>query len=765
MLSARISAAVALAAFGGAVLAMSAPASAQDQRTYATIVLNGVSGAQSLVLVRNGDIFIDASTLDALNIPHAGAPDCNLKGVTYVSLRALAPGVTYTFDSQSIELALTLKPSLLPANSVSLAPSRPAGSRTAVRAVTVNYDVAAAQGQALGGSAVVRYAAGDQHLYESTFGKSIFGGIVRGLSDVTVDDPSHLRSTVVGDVLTRSSFFSGNAIIGGIAFRRAFDLDPYAIHFPVPRLTTTVTSPTVAQVYVNGALVDTLQLQPGNYTLSDLPARVGYTNAQIVLVDTFGNSLRQDASFASSGALLRKGLADYEFAAGALRHDAGGSGDGYGSTAMSGMYRLGVSSALTLGAHGEQSALARDGGIEGAAIVGDTVVIADVDRSREGALPGSAAQVTLGEQGLRSSWSVSASAQTAHFATLVQRAAFDRPLFAMTLDAAQAVARAGSIGEQVSYTRDRDAGGTARAGVTLTQSIRGVSVAVTGSLATTFSGSAQRLSPGFAIMLSRSVGRLNFDASSTHDASGTQTTVSISSINNSHFGATAAVTADASTMRPQVAQYGLALQQGSADVLLARNGNGGYVPSGSLSGAVTFAAHDVFFTQGVDDASVVVVTPGLAHVPVDMDGLIVAYTDRHGKALVPFGRSNEPNDIAVAEQALPENAQLKRATLAVVPSRRGVASATFEVERIHSVTGFILSPGNAYSGGTVHLRVGGEMLDAPLDENARFYIGDIAPGTYEGTATAGERTCSLVLHVPDFTGLRLSLGPVSCAQQ
>jgi len=171
----------------------------------------------------------------------------------------------------------------------------------------------------------------------------------------TRDDPSRMRSLQIGDVVSRSGS-QGNALrIGGIQLATNFSTQPTFITYPLPSFYGETTVPSALDIYVNGQLRRSQNVQAGQYVLEDIPVVNGAGQMQVVTRDAMGRQQVYSQDFYVSSDLLRKGLSDYSFNLGALREDYGVDNFRYGALAGSANYRYGIGDDLTIEGHGEFS--------------------------------------------------------------------------------------------------------------------------------------------------------------------------------------------------------------------------------------------------------------------------------------------------------------------------------------------------------------------------------------------------------------------------
>src|SRR3546814_21027595 len=83
--------------------------------------------------------------------------------------------------------------------------------------------------------------------------------------------------------MLRTPFIGGGAVEKS---RRTFD--PFAPTFNLGGRQIIVASPSTVEVLVNGAPYQTLDLQPGTYSLDALPLQIGSNDVQMVVRDAAG---------------------------------------------------------------------------------------------------------------------------------------------------------------------------------------------------------------------------------------------------------------------------------------------------------------------------------------------------------------------------------------------------------------------------------------------------------------------------------------------
>ena len=155
-----------------------------------------------------------------------------------------------------------------------------------------------------------------------------------------------------GDTLGRSTTLGSAPMVGGFSLSTQTSVDPYYTLYPSPQVRGAVRTPTTADLYVDGRLVSSVRLPPGQFTLSDLPLETGLGNARVILRDAFGREQTINLGFYLSTQLLKRGEQDYSYSAGWERTVSGTTVE-YGRPLGTAFHAVGVADWLTLGFQAE----------------------------------------------------------------------------------------------------------------------------------------------------------------------------------------------------------------------------------------------------------------------------------------------------------------------------------------------------------------------------------------------------------------------------
>ena len=201
-------------------------------------------------------------------------------------------------------------------------------------------------------------------------------------------DVDRMVSYQMGDVISNSLSWSNSVRLGGLRISRSFAVRPDLVTYPMLNWSGTAAVPGSVDVFINGYKASSNSLNAGPWTLTSTPYINGAGEATLVTTDALGRQVETSVPFYVSNQLLRSGLSDFDFSAGALRQNYGIRSTDYDAAAVSGFYRYGFNDHLSLALQGEgRGGLARMG------------VGADMAVARLGTLSLSASQSQSGQSG------------------------------------------------------------------------------------------------------------------------------------------------------------------------------------------------------------------------------------------------------------------------------------------------------------------------------------------------------------------------------
>jgi len=743
----------------------SAQTAPQDFRTFVTLHIDTIDEGETAAIVRGDDVLIPISALEQASVHGLKGRREALFGDTYVSLASLAPDVTFKFDVDALALEITIAPQLLnTTTSVDLRSARPAHIEyTSGSSAYLNYALAGVSG----GADSAFFDAGLVHAQDSFhFSLTALSNnpLRRGLTYYEMDNRVTEVSRVAGDLNAASGDLGGTAYVGGIGISRNFNLDPYAIHFPLPTLSGLITSPSIANVYVNGVLVQRVNLPPGSFNLNNLPVVAGSANAQVVVTDAFGRSQSYSQNYYTVPSILTPGTTDFRYAAGLLRQNAFSQGDAYGPGAVLGSYRIGVTNAITAGGRFEATPQLVSGGpsIDFKTGLGFFHVAA-AGSDMQGFL-GAAASIGYSYVTSHIGLGLSYLAQGPYYANVSQSVSADRTISALSPSATISLGRSGgSLTLQYFRRAMRDSGANDEIVVSDTIPVRrGTSLTV----------AADRVTSTTAAPLVNVTATLNFGVGRTAASIFSQTgstrdsNVQIQQPSPGRYGLGYTALYDPSSGHALDGSLLYASQYGNLDADYSRSSTAAFSDSVRLAGSLTFIGGHVFPTQPVTGSYALVDVPGTPGVHVFLENQDMGKTNAHGELLVPNLLSNYGNTLRIDDENAAINSSIQSLQRIIAPPAQAGAVVKFEAERLLALTGTLRV---MLHGATVVPQYGdltlygkSDHFESALGLDGEFYLENVPSGAYRAHAVFKEGTCDFDFQAPDTSAMLVKLGTLTC---
>ena len=748
-------------------LSAAAAGSEARQRVLMPVAVNGVSRGEFLAFVENDDVLILAADLERMGVRgftgrRIPAPEGEL-----VSLASLAPEIAFALDSDSVSLELTTDPRYLGKKTVNLKPERPDSiTYSTDSSAFLNYSVNWRDFKAFDAFTETGISIKGNLLYASA-SRDAQGHFTRGLTSYTVDDRARLRRWVVGDGWASGGTLGGSVLLGGVSVSRSFELDPYFVRYPTLGLSGAVTTPSTADVYVNGTIVRREQLPPGQFDLTNLPVPAGSGSATVVIRDAFGGERTIGSPFYASSAVLGRGISEYTYNIGFVRHPVGGAqGDGYDSNpAILARHRLGVTDSITpeLRVEGRKDLASAGGGVAARFLLGE--VDAEFSWSRDHAESGTAAAFGYRYIGRPFNAGVFARVRSARYANLGLAASQDRPLSEAGAFAGIQAGRVSLTG-QYELSRMRDTPKTERFAIS-------ASVPLTRDANLFVSGGRSRQAAGAyaweayaGISYSLGGGAI---ASVSHErfADGTNSTVATVQkslpLGTGYGYQVNAASGETSNRGRGLFQYQgpFGRYEGSFERIDGRN-----VETLSASGGIVLIGGTLAASRPVGQSFALVRVPGVAGVTGFSSNQPVGTTNSRGELLVPDILPYSGNRVGIADVDVPLDYSIGATERVVAPPYRGGALIEFPVQRARAVSGFlrILVRGETIvpAFGTLAIISGGTVLELPIGSNGEFFVENASAGRLEALVRYDGKACRVELVVPDAKEPVSSLGILTC---
>lgn len=375
-----------------------------EAQLYLELVVNQMSST-ALVAVqqRAGRLYMATADLQAAGVQ---VPGLHAEEVALDSI----DGLHSEYDSQGQRLLVQVPAAWLPSQSIGNRQLAPASDARSSFGALFNYDVYYNDTDN-GGSYLAAW--NELRLFDSwgtlsstgqwrqALGGSQFDDSQTGFRryDTTwrYSDEPRLLTWEVGDVLSGALPWTSSVRLGGVQLSRDFGVRPDLVTYPLPAFAGEAAVPSSLDLFINGYKSSSAELQPGPYTLTNVPFINGAGEAVVVTTDALGRQVSTTLPFYVTSSLLQQGLSDFSVAAGSLRRDYALRDFAYGPGVTAASLRYGVSDRFTLESHAEASESLALGGVGGNLQVGNWgVVNSAVSQSRFDGRSGQ--QLSLGYQ-------------------------------------------------------------------------------------------------------------------------------------------------------------------------------------------------------------------------------------------------------------------------------------------------------------------------------------------------------------------------------
>lgn len=344
-----------------------------DAQLFLELVVNQMdTGRVVAVYQRAGQLYLPASVLQEVGMKLPGEVG------TEVALDNL-PGLHSDYDSQGQRLMLMVPPRWLPEQFIGNRNNYPRTPALTSFGALLNYDAYLNDtddaGTYLGIFNEARLfdtwgTVSNTGQYRATIGRqtgdsSLNNGYRRYDTTWRFSDDERLLTYEAGDVISGALPWSTSVRLGGVQLSRDFAVRPDLVTYPLPQFAGEAAVPSSVDLFINGYKSSSADLQPGPYTLTNVPFINGAGEAVVVTTDALGRQVSTTVPFYVTSTLLQKGLSDFSVSAGNLRRDYTVRDFGYGPGVASGTFRYGLSDLFTLESHAEASSDLTLGGVGG----------------------------------------------------------------------------------------------------------------------------------------------------------------------------------------------------------------------------------------------------------------------------------------------------------------------------------------------------------------------------------------------------------------
>ncbi|MGE4064658.1 MAG: fimbria/pilus outer membrane usher protein [Rhodospirillaceae bacterium] len=745
------------------------PAHAAEADTAALLELslNGVNKGTARVILRGDQIFVAVATLKQAGLRDVPGARVDIAGQLFVALASLTPEIEAVYDEDNLALVLNADPRLLAPTTIDLAASAPPNLEYIDSpSGFINYAVTAEDGHTPGfiSEQGARFGAA---LLTNNFSVSPRGRFVRGNTALAFDNRGNFSRLIVGDAIVSGGTLGGVGRIGGVSYVTDFALNPYVTPFPNQRFAGVVSTPSTADIYVNGRLVRTIDVPPGVFNLENLPGVSGAGRIRVVLRNAFGQSQELSAPYYMGTQLLRRGLHDFGYSLGFVR-DPGLSGiGGYEHPAGIARHRYGFTDTLTAGGYFAAEDDKLSGGPEFAFSFAYGTVGLFAAASRHEGRNGQSAAVQYTYQSPTFSAGASYTYTSAQYATFGLERRDDRATSRADAFIGIPVGSRSDLSLDIGYARFRDLGESRRVALTgSTRLTERLSVALTVSH-TRFPNLPEN--NGVFAALTMPVGtRTTASASLNADRERTNAAVQLQQSLPYGEGLGYFVQAAVGKDAPNFANLQYQGRTGLYTVDVLHVGGETRV-SASAAGALVFIGGRVFAARPVEDAFALIRVPGVAGVSGTLSHQHIGVTDARGDLLVPNLLGNYGNELGINDQDIPLDYSIGSTGRAVAPRTRGGAVVEFPVRKLQAYVGTleVMRGGEtivpAY--GDLEVAAGGTTVASPIGAAGDFYL-EMLPGeTNDARVRYEGGSCRFTIAAMASAERFVELGKLICVEK
>ncbi|MFJ4088058.1 fimbria/pilus outer membrane usher protein [Pseudomonas psychrophila] len=374
-----------------------------DAQLYLELVVNQMNtGRLVQVQQRAGQLYLQASVLQeaGIHLPLTPPEEVGLDSV---------PGLHSEYDIQGQRLLLDVPPDWLPEQVLGRS-TLPHSEALSSFGALFNYDAYLNDTDDAGSYLAVW---NEVRVFDSwgtlsntgqyrrnivTSGQtSLDSGYLRYDTTWRFSDDERMLTYEAGDLISGALPWTSALRMGGVQLSRDFGVRPDLVTYPLPQFSGEAAVPSSVDLFINGYKSSSENLQPGPYTLTNVPFINGAGEAVVVTTDALGRQVSTSVPFYVTSTLLQQGLSDFSVSAGSVRRGYGIENFAYGPAVSSGSLRYGLTNNVTLESHLEASDSLTLGGVGGNLKLGNFGVLnSAVSQSQ---LDGrSGRQVSLGYQ-------------------------------------------------------------------------------------------------------------------------------------------------------------------------------------------------------------------------------------------------------------------------------------------------------------------------------------------------------------------------------
>lgn len=157
----------------------------------------------------------------------------------------------------------------------------------------------------------------------------------------------------LGDQSYSPRIFQSGYQFLGLRIKKETELTPFEIKDARAEREIYLETPSVVEVYVNGLLVQTLNLEAGKHKLEDIPINQGINHVVVRVSDNSGKKKYIEFKHTGSDQLLKPGVHEYEYNLGAISKLGINDFEYSNNPALSGYHKYGINPQWSIGVQGQ----------------------------------------------------------------------------------------------------------------------------------------------------------------------------------------------------------------------------------------------------------------------------------------------------------------------------------------------------------------------------------------------------------------------------
>ena len=320
--------------------------------------INGQESGSTLFVRRDtgGALLVRAEDFDDLRLKPPQLATIVVDGAAYFRIdAAMGADVRFNGATQSVDVTLPADAFLPTVTALSDAPLRPA---TVSPGAFLNYNLSTQQVAGLDESGALLELGFFSRLGVITNSMVAREAVERRGSTrldttFTYDMPARLATVRVGDGISSPGAWGRAVRFGGLQFGTNFATQPTLVTTPLLAARGEAVVPSTVDVFINSRRVASETVPPGPFAIENLPAITGAGELQVVVTDALGRQQVLSQPYYSGPSLLRAGLNEFSFEAGAIRNDYAIESFAYGDPFAAATFRHGITDSFTAEVHAE----------------------------------------------------------------------------------------------------------------------------------------------------------------------------------------------------------------------------------------------------------------------------------------------------------------------------------------------------------------------------------------------------------------------------